>query len=230
MRFRNVLVRPWGPECLIFHASITIVDAERHRRTPGTPVTWSKVIESKKSANIGDAGAAKNWKRIPKSSKYNWNSYPNQGCVADAFLNRFGAVLECQMVDFGSQNHKNITEMVSGINPKSIKTFQISPKRRPKSIQDQWKYRSCVADAFWYRFWRAPGRQNVQCADLDGPSLATIFHHNSKNGIQKGIQKSMPKKYRKLMPKGVQNDVKMDVPNMILVFFLRKADFSKMKV
>ena len=36
-----------------------IVDAERHRRTPGTPVTWSKVIESKKSANIGDAGAAR---------------------------------------------------------------------------------------------------------------------------------------------------------------------------
>ena len=73
----------------------TIVDAERHRRTPGTPVTWSKVIESKKSANIG----AKTAPTInPKSMK-------NRGWVMDAFLKRFGAALECQMVDFGNSNY-----------------------------------------------------------------------------------------------------------------------------
>ena len=106
MRFWNVLGRPWGAKLLDFgsqNLQNIIVDAERHRRTPGTPVTWSKVIDRKKSANIGDAGAARNWKRIPKSSKYNWNSFPNQGCVAEAFLNSFGAALECQMVDFGSR-------------------------------------------------------------------------------------------------------------------------------
>ena len=32
----------------------------------------------------------------------------NQGCVADAFLERFGAALGCQMLDFGSQNLQNI--------------------------------------------------------------------------------------------------------------------------
>ena len=31
-------------------------------------------------------------------------SMKNQGCVADVFLERFGAALGCQMLDFGSQN------------------------------------------------------------------------------------------------------------------------------
>mgnify|MGYP003320221704 CR=1 FL=1 len=30
-------------------------------------------------------------------------SMKNQGCVADAFLERFGAALWCQLFDFGSQ-------------------------------------------------------------------------------------------------------------------------------
>ena len=32
----------------------------------------------------------------------------NQSCVADAFLERFGAALGCQIVDFGSQNLEHI--------------------------------------------------------------------------------------------------------------------------
>ena len=80
----------------------------------------------------------------------------------------------------------------------------------PKIHVNSMKNRSCVADAFWYRFWRAPGRQNGQCTDLNGPSWATIFDPKSENGIQKGIQKSMPKKYRKILAKGSQNDTKMD--------------------
>ena len=35
-------------------------------------------------------------------------SMKNQGYVADAFLERFGAALGCQMLDFGSQNLQNI--------------------------------------------------------------------------------------------------------------------------
>ena len=35
-------------------------------------------------------------------------SMKNQGCVADAFLERFGAALGCQMLDFWSQNIQNI--------------------------------------------------------------------------------------------------------------------------
>ena len=41
--------------------------------------------------------------------------------------------------------------------------------------------------------------------------LATIFVKNPKKDIKKGMQKSMPKKYRKLMPKVIKNDPKMDI-------------------
>ena len=40
----------------------------------------------------------------------------------------------------------------------------------------------------------------------------------------------MPKKYRKMMPKGAQNDVKIDAKITIRSSFLRKIDFSKIKV
>ena len=33
-----------------------IVDAERHRRTPGTPATWSEEMGSEKSAGFRDVG------------------------------------------------------------------------------------------------------------------------------------------------------------------------------
>ena len=58
-------------------------------------------------------------------------SMKNQGCVADAFLERFGAALGCQMLDFGSQNLENITKTATKIDPKSMKN------------------QCCVADGFW---------------------------------------------------------------------------------
>ena len=73
----------------------------------------------------------------------------------------------------------------------------------PKSM----KNRGCVADAFLDRFLGAKGRvPNI----FAGPILAAIFNENPKKGIKKGMQKSMPKKYWKLMPKGFQNDTKID--------------------
>ena len=65
----------------------------------------------------------------------------NQGCVADVFLERFGAALGCQMLDFRSQNLENITKMVAKIDPKSMKN------------------RGCVADAFRERFGSPKCRQ-----------------------------------------------------------------------
>ena len=64
-------------------------------------------------------------------------SMKNQGYVADAFLERFGAALGCQMLDFGSQNLQKITKMATKIAPKSMKN------------------RGSVADAFLERFWAA---------------------------------------------------------------------------
>ena len=66
-------------------------------------------------------------KRLPKSMK-------KRGCVADAFLDRFGTVL---MVDFGCRNHKHIINMVPEIEPKSTKTLNISSKRFPKSMKNR---------------------------------------------------------------------------------------------
>ena len=52
-----------------------------------------------------------------------------------------------------------------------------------------------------------------------GPYWEPFLIKNRKNCIQKGIQKSMSKKYRKMMPKGSQNDAKMDAKfNDVLIF------------
>ena len=67
------------------------------------------------------------------ASKIYIKSMKNQGCVADVFLERFGAALGCQMLDFRSQNLENITKMVAKIDPKSMKN------------------RSCVLGWFWKR-------------------------------------------------------------------------------
>ena len=83
------------------------------------------------------------------------------------------------------------------------KTFKISPKRLPKSL----KYRGCGADAFLERSWAPKGCSHVS---FPGPFWEPFSVKNRKNVIQKGMQNSMPKKYRKLMAKGSQNDTKID--------------------
>ena len=55
-------------------------------------------------------------KRLPKSMKI-------RVCVADAFLERFGAALGRQMVDFGNPNHQHIIKMVPKIYEKSTSFF-----------------------------------------------------------------------------------------------------------
>ena len=45
------------------------------------------------------------------------NSMKNRGCVVDAFLERVGAALGCQMLDSGSQNIKKSSKWL----PNSIK-------------------------------------------------------------------------------------------------------------
>ena len=87
--------------------------------------------------------------------KIDLESMKNQGCVADAFLERFGAALGCQMLDFGSQNLQNITKMATKNDPKSMKN------------------RGCVADAFLDRFLGANGGV---ATTKSGPTLATIFN------------------------------------------------------
>ena len=69
------------------------------------------------------------------------------------------------------------------------------------------KNHNCIADAFLER----PFARKRPAQVLRGWAIWRPFSTKSrKNGIQKGMQNSMPKKYRKLMPNGYQNDAKME--------------------
>ena len=83
------------------------------------------------------------------------------------------------------------------------KTFKILPKRLPKSL----KYRGCGADAFLERS-RTP--KCLRPGYNWEPFWEPFSVKNRKKVIEKGMQNSIPKKYRKLMPKGFQNDAKID--------------------
>ena len=94
--------------------------------------------------------------------------------------------------------------------PKSLKYWKIGAEIVTKLL----KIQGCVADAFFYGFGAALGRQKATQGVYNALSQTPFWEpfsiKNLKNGIQKGIQKSMPKKYPKMMPKGSQNDAKMD--------------------
>ena len=60
------------------------------------------------------------------------------------------------------------------------------------------------------RFWTFLGRQKMPAYTVSRTILGAIFAQNPKKGIKKGMQKTVSKKYRKLMPKVIQNNTKMD--------------------
>ena len=118
---------------------------------------------------------------MPKSPKYHQNGDQNRRKVEVAFLKRFW----------------NGPWAVSGILEAIFD--QKSPKRHEKRHAkfDIEKGREK------YRFLRGPGNP-------ESSILGAIFDEKSKKGIQKGIQNSMPKKYRKMIPKLCEIDTKMD--------------------
>ena len=74
IKFRNRKIKAIWLETILQngwlnHSNIMPKPSKYHCRRRATPPhprdtgTWSKVIESQKSANIGDAGAARNWKK-----------------------------------------------------------------------------------------------------------------------------------------------------------------------
>ena len=114
---------------------------------------------------------------MPKPSKYHQHGAEylskineNHGCLADAFLERFGAAVGCQLLDFGSQNLQNISKTATQIHEKSRLRF-------------------------WNFFGADLGRQGGVPPSIFGCHLATILDQKLKKGIQKGMQKSMLKKY-----------------------------------
>ena len=70
---------------------------------------------------------------------------------------------------------------------------------RSQNLQDMIKTAAKIHEKsrlhFWSVFGAAFGRQGGVDSTIFGRHLATILDQNSKKGIQKGMQKSMPKKY-----------------------------------
>ena len=98
----------------------------------------------------------------------------NQGYVADAFLERFGAALGCQMLDFGIQNLQNITKMAIEINPKSMK-IEVASRMR-----------------FWSVFGAPKGdRPNVETAHFGGHFRQKIEKMTSKKASKIRCRKSI---------------------------------------
>ena len=74
-----------------------------------------------------------------------------------------------------------------------------------KSMKNQ----GCVADTILERSGCVSGGVRRKTSQSFWTPLATIFDQKLKKDIQKGIQKSMPKKGRNLMPKWTKKGAKM---------------------
>ena len=83
-----------------------------------------------------------------------------------------------------------------------------------------------ICELGWPSIWEICAPMGVQYLFL-GPLWRSVSTKNRKKGIQKGMQKSMPKKYWKLMPKGSQNDAKMDAQIHDFLSFFKKTKYMK---
>ena len=86
----------------------------RRRATPPHPRDTGHLKQSDRKYEVGKHRRCWRSKKL-KKNKYNWNSYPNQGCVAEASLNSFSAKL--LILD--------------------AKIMKISPKWCPKFVQNR---------------------------------------------------------------------------------------------
>ena len=98
----------------------------------------------------------------------------------------------------------------------------MGPKIEPKSM----KNRGCVADAFLEPFGVALECQSGARQGFCRTLLGAIFDKKSKKGIQKSMRTSMPKKFRKMMPKGVKSDAKWHQQWSQNSIFSGKCDFE----
>ena len=132
------------------------------------------------------------------ATKIDEKSMKNRGWIGDAFLDRFGMALGCQMVDFGSQNLQNIIKMATKIVPKSMKN------------------RGCVAAAFLER-------QKLTTYTVCRTIAATIFDQKSKKWHPKMHAKTDAEKVSKIDAKRVQNEVKIDAEIIDFHTFSKRA-------
>ena len=72
---------------------------------------------------------------------------------------------------------------------------------------------------FWTVFWTPKGARIYSFLAI----LGATFAQNPKKGIEKGMQKIVSKKYRKLMPEACKNDTKMDAKIDEILYFSEKG-------
>ena len=116
---------------------------------------------------------------------------------------------------------------------KHARTIKISPKWLPKSIPNRWKIKAASQMRFWSVFGGPWGPR-----DDFGILLGTIFAYKSekmRQGSRKGSQsrkkrhlkidvKNCIEKWRKSMPKGFQNDAKMETQICDCSCFLEEGE------
>ena len=121
------------------------------------------------------------------------------------------------------------------------KSYKNAPKLVPATVLEaSWEhlghhrafYSKTVSgnNSFWGGFGSPLGpwgsQKRPQCL-LVGLFWKPFWTKNRKRGIQKGVQKLIPKKHRKSMPKGFQNDAKMETQICDCSCFLEEGESWK---
>ena len=123
-------------------------------------------------------------------TEFTKNGSTNQCFIADAFSERFGAALGCQMVDFGTQSMQDISKM--------------APKICQKCILIQG--RECVF--FFTIFWSPPRgpRVTLGVPPIDfGSHLATISLQNYTKNTSEKASKNRCRKSDDKYHKNIEN-------------------------
>ena len=123
---------------------------------------------------------------------------PKYDCKVEAYTKK--------KVEISSQNLQKWSPNLPKIVPNSM------PKLGSRKSRKKWRS-GFLPDSFrLIDFWQKSNQNPSSC------DLFTIF------GIQKGIRKSMPKKYGESMPKGSQNETNMDAKTIKCSYFFKKGE------
>ena len=105
-------------------------------------------------------------------------------------------------VGLSSQNHQKLSPNLPKMTQKSM------PKLGSRKSRKKWRLGFLPVYSFWSKI---------------RPKFSKL-RFVQDFGIQKGIRKSMPKKYGKSMPKGSQNETKMDAKTSNCSYFFKKGE------
>ena len=109
----------------------------------------------------------------------------------------------------GFQNEVKMDAEINGYRKERSNNMPKSPKYHQNGDQNRRKVDVAFLKRFWNGPWAVSGDPPPRHLFLE-PFWEPFSTKSRKNCIQKGMQNSMSKKYRKLTAKAFQNDAKMD--------------------